>query len=78
VSVTSDDAFGDRKWPAGDENCFHERWVRGGNATGSFRKPPAGNLLIIVGWGIWRGNMQRKFVDWEIKAALDKEHGLIG
>jgi hypothetical protein len=30
--------------------------------------------IVLVGKDTWR----RKFVDWEIKATLDKDHGLIG
>jgi hypothetical protein len=30
--------------------------------------------IVLVGVETWR----RKYVDWEIKASLDKEHGLIG
>ena len=44
------------------------RWIREGFITGPSCK------VVLCG----ALTPQRKFVDWEIKATLDKDHGLIG
>ncbi len=43
--------------------CIREKYITGSSCT-----------IVLVGAQTWG----RKYVDWEIKATLDKSHGLIG
>lgn len=51
-----------------DDVDYVMRQIRENYITGS------SCTIVLVGAETWR----RKYVDWEIKATLDKEHGLIG
>lgn len=53
----------------GSDNSDYVRWqIRQNDITGS------SCTIVLCG----AGTHQRKYVDWEIKATLDKRHGLIG
>ncbi len=53
----------------GSDDCDYQmRRIRGDYITGS------SVTLVLCGTETWK----RKFIDWEIKATIDKGHGLLG